>query len=117
MSDADRDDLIDAYFAAMDAEDVDLVRPYLADGFVYESLSGDLDGAAGLATYVRELKTLSGTTHEITVRVHGDDASVAEGTVTGEGADGPVAVGFCDVFEFDDADERIERIAVYLDDA
>ncbi|MFB6192594.1 MAG: nuclear transport factor 2 family protein [Haloarculaceae archaeon] len=97
MSESDRDALIDAYFEAMDAEDVGRVRPVLADGFVYESLSGDLDGAEGLATYIAELKSLSDTTHEITSRIHGADASVAEGVVTGEGADGPVEAGFCDV--------------------
>jgi len=115
MSHADRDDLIDAYFDAMDAEDVERVRSGLADGFVYESLSGDLDGTEGLATYIEELKSFSDTTHDITRRVHDEEASVAEGTVTGESGTGTVTADFCNVFEFDD-DGAITRIAVYLND-
>lgn len=116
MSDSDRDDLIDAYFDAMDTADLDLVRPALAEGFVYESLSGDFEGASGLETYLEEVRGLSNTSHEVTLRAHGETASVAEGTVTGDGEDGHVEAGFCDVFEFDDADERITRIGVYLND-
>lgn len=117
MATADRNALIDAYFEAMDAADLDIVRPALADGFVYQSLAGDLEGFAGLETYMEELRGLSNTTHEVTIRVHGEAASVAEGTVTGEGEDGSVQADFCDVFEFDPEDEAITRIGVYLNDA
>lgn len=117
MSETDRDDLIDAYFEAMDTADLSELRPVLAEGFVYESLSGDLEGAAGLETYLEELRGLSNTTHEVTLLVHGEEASVAEGVVTGESEDGPVEAEFCDVFEFDADDERLARIGVYLNDA
>jgi ketosteroid isomerase-like protein len=117
MSEADRDALIDAYFDAIDAEDLELVRSALSDDFVYESLSGDLEGFDGLRTYMDELRGLSNTTHEVTRRLHHEAASVAEGTVTGEGEDGPVEADFCDVFEFDADDEAITRLAVYLNDA
>ena len=116
MSESDRDELIDAYFDAMDAEDLDIVRPALADGFVYESLDGDLEGFAGLETYMNELRGLSETTHEVTLRLHDQTASVAEGTVTGESEDGPVTADFCNVFEFDADDTGITRIGVYLND-
>lgn len=117
MSESDRDELIDAYFDAMDADDLEIVRPALADGFVYESLSGDLDGFEGLETYMNELRGLSETTHEVTLRIHGDDASATEGIVTGDSDDGPVEARFCNVFEFDDADEGLTRIRVHLNDA
>jgi ketosteroid isomerase-like protein len=117
MSEENRDALIDAYFEAMDAEDLEVVRPALADDFVYESLGGDLEGFAGLETYLTELRGLSNTTHEVTLRVHDEDASVAEGTVTGEGEDGLTEADFCNVFEFDATDEGITRIGVYLNDA
>lgn len=117
MSDSERDELIDAYFDAMDTADLSELRPLLAPGFVYESLSGDLEGAAGLETYLEEVRGLSNTTHEVALRVHGEEASVAEGTVTGEGAEGPVEAAFCDVFEFDADDEALARIGVYLNDA
>jgi hypothetical protein len=117
MSESDRDELIDAYFDAMDAEELDVVRPALADGFVYESLSGDLAGFEGLETYMNELRGLSDTVHEVTLRMHGEAASVTEGTVTGEGDDGSVEAEFCNVFEFDEDDAGITRIGVYLNDA
>lgn len=111
-----RDDLIDTYFEAMDAGDPGVAEPVLADGFVYESLGGRLEGVDGFRSYF-EGRTLSNTTHEIATRVHGADASVAEGTVTGEGPDGPVSVDYCDVFEFDEAGAAISRIAVYKNDS
>jgi|GEM_PF-349536 len=117
MSDADRNELIDAYFDAMDAEDLELVRPALADDVVFESLSGPLEGFSGFETYMNELRGLSDTEHELTNRVHGDDATAVEGTVTGESDDGPVEADFCDVFDFDADDEEITRIAVYLNDS
>ena len=117
MSETDRDSLIDAYFDAMDSEDLELVRDALADSFVYESLDGDLERFEGLETYMNELRGLSNTTHEVTMRVHGECGSVAEGVVTGESEDGSVEANFCDVFEFDANDEAITRIGVYLNDA
>lgn len=117
MSEADRDTLIDAYFDAMDAEDLELVRDALADDFIYESLTGDLEGFAGLQTYMDDLRGLSNTTHDITLRVHGEAASVAEGIVTGESESGTREAAFCDVFEFTADDEAITRIGVYLNDA
>lgn len=117
MTRATRDDLIDTYFEAMDTDDPELARPALADGFVYESLSGDLAGFAGLERYVTELRGLSNSTHEITNRVHASEAVAVEGVVTGETADGESSARFCDVFEFDGDDAGITRIAVYLNDA
>ncbi|MCQ4332989.1 nuclear transport factor 2 family protein [Natronomonas sp. F2-12] len=117
MSESDRDELIDAYFDAMDADDLGIVRPALAEGFVYESLDGDLEGFGGLETYMNELRGLSETVHEVTLRVHGEVASVAEGTVTGESGDGTVEAEFCNVFEFDEDEEGITRLAVYLNDS
>ena len=117
MSRADRDAMIDAYFDSMDAEDLDIVRPKLADGFVYESLAGDLEGFEGLETYMNERRGLSNTTHDVTLRVHDEAASTAEGTVTGDGEDGSVEAEFCNVFEFDADDTGITRIGVYLNDA
>lgn len=117
MSEDDRNALIDAYFDAMDTDDLETVRPALTDDFVYESLSGDLEGFAGLETYMEELRGLSNTNHEVALVVHGETASVVEGTVTGDSEDGSVEADFCDVFEFDADEEGITRISVYLNDA
>lgn len=117
MAEADRNEMIDAYFDAMDAADLSIVRPALADDFVYESLSGELEGFEGLQTYMEELRGLSDTEHRIGLRLHDDAASVAEGTVSGENDGESVEADFCNVFEFADGDEAISRISVYLNDA
>jgi ketosteroid isomerase-like protein len=117
MSESDRNELIEAYFEAMDSNDLEIVRAALADGFVYDSLSGELEGFSGLETYMEELRGLSNTNHEITRRIHSEAVSVAEGIVTGESEAGDVAANFCNVFEFDAADGGIARISVYLNDS
>jgi ketosteroid isomerase-like protein len=116
MSESDRNELIDAYFDALDADDPEIVRPALAEDFVYESPSGELEGFSGLKTYMEELRGLSNTTHEITLRIHDEHASATEGTVTGDGDGGNVTADFCDVFEFDESEDGITRISVYLND-
>ncbi len=117
MSEAERNELIDAYFDAMDADDLDIVRPALAEGFVYESLNGDLEGFEGLETYMNDLRGLAKTTHDVRLRIHDEAASVTEGTVTGDSDDGPVEADFCNVFEFSDGDEGITRISVHINDS
>lgn len=117
MSDDDRTELIEAYFDAIDEEDPEIARSAFTDEFVYESLSGTLEGFEGFRRYVEELRGLSNSTHEISLLVHDADASVAEGTVIGENDEGTVEADFCDVFEFDADEEAITRISVYLNDA
>jgi ketosteroid isomerase-like protein len=112
MDETARNEAIDAYFQALDTGELERVRPYLADSFVYESLAGDLHGFEGLREYMEEHRSFSGTTHETTTRVHGEAMTMAEGVVSGGGGESD----FCDVFEFD-GDGNVTRIAVYLNDA
>lgn len=118
MTTESRDDLIDAYFEALDTTDPSVARPALADSFVYESLAGDLHGHEGLREYITELRSVTDSTHDLDRRVHGESVSVVEGVVSGTGPDGrPAEAAFCDVFEFDDDESAITRIAVYTNDA
>lgn len=115
MSMSERDDAIDAYFSALDAEDPSLIEPVLADLFVYETSGGNrLEGYAGFNEYMTVHRGLSNTTHTIQNRVHGDGISFTEGVVTGSNAeDESIEMNFCDVFEFTD-EQKISRAAVYL---
>ena len=118
MSVEDRNDVIDTYFEALDQADPELVQGSLADDFVYQSPGGEFEGAEGIRRYIEEIRTMSNSTHEITLRLHDDQASVTEGRVTGDAADGEsVQVQFADVFEFDEDDKKLTRCAVYLNDA
>ena len=118
MSVEDRNDVIDTYFEALDQAEPEIVQESLADDFVYQSPGGEFEGAEGIRRYIEEVRTMSNSTHEITLRIHDDQASVAEGRVIGDTADGAsVRVQFADVFEFDEDDEQLTRCAVYLNDA
>lgn len=118
MSVNDRDDLIDAYFAALDESDPSIVRDALDDSFVYESLSGDLKGFDGLSEYITDLRSITESDHHIDQRYHADDATTVEGVVTGTDPDGhPAESAFCDVFEFTDDEAAITRIGVYVNDS
>ena len=109
-----RDDLIDAYFTALDEGEFSLVEPHLAPDVTYESVGIDaLDGPEGVRRYFEELRPFGGTVHEVERRLHAEEASAAEGRVTGEHEGESIDTGFCDVFEFDDAEEHLTRVTVY----
>lgn len=118
MSPDSRDDLIDAYFGALDESDPSKVRDALDDSFVYESLSGDLDGFEGLREYITDLRSITESDHRIDRRHHAADATTVEGVVSGTDPDGnPAEAAFCDVFEFTDDETAITRIGVYVNDS
>ena len=109
-----RDDLIDAYFTALDEGAFSLVEPHLAPDVTYESVGIDtLHGPEGVRRYFEELRPFGGTVHDVERRLHAEAASAAEGRVTGEHEGESLDTGFCDVFEFDDAEEHLTRITVY----
>ena len=117
MSVEERDAVIDDYFEAIDRADPGRVAASLDDGFVYQSPAGELEGEEGLRRYVQDLRSMSNSTHEVTLRVHDGPVAAVEGHVTGEGADGGrVSRRFVDVFEFDEGSGKLARVAVYLDD-
>ena len=117
MTIEDRDAVIDDYFEAIDRADPEVVEGSLDEEFRYESPGGELEGPGALGQYVEEVRSMSDSTHEITLRVHDGEVSVVEGVVSGVGADGePVRRRFVDVFEFDEESGSIARIAVYVKD-
>lgn len=118
MSVEQREDLIDAYFRALDENDPSIAESAVADDFVYDSLSGRLAGFAGLSEYITDRRSVTESDHQRTRVVHGDEASVVQGVVTGTNEDGErVEVDYCDVFEFDVDVDTISQISVYVNDA
>jgi ketosteroid isomerase-like protein len=109
-----RDELIDAYFAALDEHDYSLVEPHLAPDVIYKSVGPDaLHGPDGVKRYFEELRPFAGTVHEVENRMHSENGSAAEGRVTGEHDGESLDTGFCDVFEFDEEEAHLTRIVVY----
>lgn len=117
MSVEDRDAVIDDYFEAIDRADPGIVADSLDEEFLYQSPEGELEGREGLSRYVDEMRSMSDSTHETTLRVHDGAAAAVEGVVTGVDADGePTSRRFVDVFEFDEASGKLTRVAVYVKD-
>lgn len=109
-----RDELIDAYFRALDEEDFSIVEPHLADDVTFKSVGIDaLSGPEGVKRYFEELRSFAGTVHDVENRIHAENGSAAEGRVTGEHDGNSLDTAFCDVFEFDDDEEHLARIVVY----
>lgn len=109
---ARRDDAIDRFFDAMDAERPEAIRDALADDFRFRTLSGTFEGVAGLREYVEEERSIDGIEHETTGRVHGGDAAVVEGVATGRKDGEPFEARFCNVFDFEGGD--LAQVRVYL---
>jgi ketosteroid isomerase-like protein len=109
-----RDELIDAYFSALDEDDFSLVEPHLAPDVTYRSVGLEaLHGPDGVRRYFEELRPFAGTVHTVENRMHSENGSATEGRVTGEHDGESLDTPFCDVFEFDDAEEQLTRVVVY----
>lgn len=108
-----RDDLIETYFAALDAESFDRLEDHLAAGFTYIHPDTTVETIDGMRRFFDQ-RAAQDTSHEIHRTLHAADGSVVEGRITGELADGTPREGyFCDVFDFDDGEDRLTRVAVY----
>lgn len=117
MKHDDRRALVDTYFAALDEEDPTILEPAVCQDFVYRSLSETFEGYAGFERYMTEYRTFSGTDHRLDEVIHGANRTAVEGHVVGVDESGDrVEARFCDVFGFDDADESLTFVAVYLND-
>lgn len=109
-----RDELIDAYFDALDEEEFSPVEPYLAPDVTYKSVGVEpLHGSDGVRRYFEELRPFGGTVHDVEDRMHAENGSAVEGRVTGEHEGESIDTAFCDVFEFDEEEEHLTRIVVY----
>lgn len=115
MDTATRDELIDTYYDAIDAEAFERFERAFAPDIEY-LYPGEpvMHGVAEVQTFFEERRGHSGSTHEVHRRVSDREVTVCEGRVTAERPDGtPFDAGFVGVFTFDDVADGIDRIAVY----
>jgi ketosteroid isomerase-like protein len=109
-----RNQLVEAYFDALDEEEYEELPGLFTEDATYVHPSATVEGGEGIRRLFAENRRTETTDHQITRRVHGTDATVCEGTVTGEFIDGDAFNGeFMDAFEFDEESERIAVISVY----
>lgn len=113
-----RDDVIDEYFAAIDAEEYDRLEAVFADGVEYHYFGGKVArGVDEAIALLGEGRSFTNTTHTTSLRLHDGRVTVCEGTVEGELVDGGEAtVDFMDRMEFDD-DGLLDYVKVYLHSA
>ncbi|QLG60298.1 nuclear transport factor 2 family protein [Halorarum salinum] len=114
METEQREKLAQAYFDALDESDYESLRSVFSDDVVYHYPKVSVvEGIDNVVEFMTERKPTSNTNHEITRYLHTGEASVCEGYSTGE-LDGDSFEGhFCDVVEFDSAENRITTLAVY----
>lgn len=110
-----RNQLIDTYYRAADEEDYDLMMSVFSADITYlYPNEPDMHGKDAVREFFEERRQTTGTTHDVFRRVHGDDATLCEGNITGEIAgEGPFEGSYVGAFEFDENAEKIDYVAVY----
>ena len=115
MEPNERDDLIDTYYAAVDAADYDRMLTAFAEDVEYRYPGeGTMRGHADVRTFFEERRETRETTHEVVRRIHGEDATACEGRITGKRGETPFEGAYVGVFEFDGAG-KISYVGVYTD--
>jgi ketosteroid isomerase-like protein len=111
-----RNDLIETYFTALDEAEYEPLREAFAPDVRYLYPGGEhLEGLDETMEYFETRRPTKRSEHTITRRYHTEEVSVTEGHFTGEvPGTGPIRADFCNVFEFDDAEERITYNGVYM---
>lgn len=115
MDTAKRNELIDAYYDAIDAESfVDFERAFTPDiEYLYPGEPA-MHGIEEVRSFFEERREHSNSTHDVFRRVADDEVTVCEGAVTAEAPDGTAfGAAFVGVFEFDEAAAAIARVGVY----
>ena len=106
------EELVRAYYAALDGHEYDRLGSLLAPDFRQERPDMTLDGRAAFVEFMREKRPQTSTSHPIAaVYRAGDGSLAAQGRLVG--ADGGVITGFVDVFTV--VDGRIAAVETYTD--
>lgn len=106
------EDLVRAYYAALDGHEYDRLGSLLAPEFRQERPDMTLDGRAAFVEFMREERPQTSTSHPIReVYRAGEGSFAAEGRLVGP--DREVITGFVDVFTV--VDGRIAAIKTYTD--
>lgn len=106
------EELVRAYYAALDEHEYDRFGSLLAPEFRQERPDMTHDGRAAFVEFMREQRPQTSTSHPIaTVYRAGEGSLAAKGRLVGP--DGEVITGFVDVFTV--VDGRIAAVETYTD--
>lgn len=116
MDPGKRNELVDAYYAAIDEETFDdLGRVFAADVEYLYPGEPTMHGIDAVLSFFEERREHSNSTHEVYRRLADEEVTVCEGTITADRTDGSeFDAGFVGVFEFDGEAKAIDRVGVYV---
>jgi ketosteroid isomerase-like protein len=114
MDESTRTELMDAYFEGMDESDHAVLAGALASDVIYHHPVRTVTGRRAAVELIIDERPPQDSVHDVSRRIHGADASIAEGKKVGTVEGEPVELPFCDVFEFDGDESAITSIAVYV---
>lgn len=114
MNEGRRDELIDAYYGGLDAEEYGAFDEIFADDAEYARPGQrTLRGGDEIRAFFETERRSSNTTHQVTKRLHDDDATYCKVAVRGDLPDGSFEGDVVAEFEFDDAASQITAYRVY----
>lgn len=114
MSESERNEVIDRFFDALDADEFDRLRDVFTEDATFAAGDDPLSGIEEIITHYEENRTASNTDHRITRRVHDGDTACVEGSVTGDlPGEEDLEGDYLDVMEFDPDSDRISYIKGY----
>lgn len=112
MRDSKRNELIDAYYFGLDAEEYETLDDLFTGDATHERPGqGTLTGAVAIRAYFESDRRSFDTVHEVQTRIHEDDVTYCKVRVSGELPDQSFKGDVIAEFTFDD--DRIASYKVY----
>ena len=114
MDERRRDELVDAYYRGLDAEDYAAFDDVFAPDAVHvRPGQRPLEGGDAIRAFFETERRSSNTTHDVTRRIHDAEATYCKVTVSGDLPDGSFEGDVVAEFEFDDDEDQITAYRVY----
>lgn len=113
MNERRRNELIDAYYRDLDADEYEALDDIFAADAEYARPGQRLDGGAAIREYFETERRSSNTTHDVEKRLHDDEATYCKVAVSGNLPDGSFEGDIVAEFEFDDGEDRITAYRVF----
>lgn len=114
MNERRRNDLIDAYYRGLDAEEYGALDDVFAADVEYERPGQrTLEGGEAIRAFFETERRSSNTSHDVERRLHDEEATYCTVAVSGDLPGGTFEGDIVAEFEFDDGAEQITAYRVY----
>jgi ketosteroid isomerase-like protein len=109
-----RNELIDDYLEAVDAEEFERYREMFAEDVTYAAMGQTIEGIDAMIEWYENSLVLSDMFHDYPNRIHDETGSVAFGEFGGTVPGGEeMSARAIDLFEFDEDNTEITKMVVY----